>query len=1117
MKKVIFLILLTILSINYFYAQCFDMTNLRSPGVVCTYGSYSNPYKNVGVVDDGASASTSRHTVNTDVYATDPNVPSLKVVPTGESSSIRLGNWRTGSEAESVTFEYVVDVDNPILLLKYAAVMENPGHTPSAQPRLTLKVYDKNSALVNPDCMSFDFISSESLGWNSLDGGGLLWKDWTFIGVDLSSYIGQRLKIQITNYDCDHSGHYGYSYFHLSCKEKKIKSLICGAAEHTTFSAPAGFEYTWYYFNGNKRVEKGSGQTVTVPIDGTEYFCDIHQVGNSSCSYTLSAIANPRYPIAEFSIRQVSKCVDTLYLTNLSGVSMDGRVKNNPHENCDEAEWDLGDGRKLNDYDISKTPIAYAVGGMYTIKLTVKLTDGNCIDAYSKTVYVRGYEDVYEAEIEASICEGDYYFFGGERLTKEGVYYKVNMNRFGCDSTTKLLLTVRPSYLYEDTIYFCENEVYNYKGLNVVRAGTYYQRYISVLGCDSVYKLTAFTIPAPVVRDTVYICENDSFYLNGRFVKDRGIYIDTLKSVLGCDSICQTLLQHRPTFLFEEKATICKNETYLFQDVEYNKPGVYYHDYASVYGCDSIYKLTLDVLPSYLIPVYAEVCHDQKFYFRGRELSEPGIYYDSLYTELGCDSVYMLVLNKTPIYMIEDTVRICDGTYYNFRGVSVSLPGFYYDSLKTVSGCDSIYKLKLIVEPCFYFEEKAVICDNEYYDFRGQLVNKAGIYYDSLKTQFGCDSIYVLNLSVNKTYLMEEIVSICDYEKYYFRGTTYNQSGVYWDSLVTSVGCDSIYKLDLRVTPTFRDTIIDTICLGEQYNFRGHMLSQEGEYVDTLYNPATDSCEVVHLHLYTKSSTVITEVKTNDVCADDVIYEIYYKYHGSAPISYSIYYDDVAQTYGFKNVINRPFSEVIVDTIPQLYDDYIRPDYYNVRLEFNNGICDPSVNGYDFKLLVKYPSWIMEQNWNDVVAILNDSYNGGYLFDKYEWYVNDRLLDIYKGANLYLNDIHIGDKVFVVLTRSGENYSIPTCLIEIEDKSNNEITNYPILVSTSSNRQNMRSVNLNAGDRGSYVLYDILGHVIFSGEFSGGDNIDLVLPDMCGFYLLYLFTEQYGHRCVKLL
>ena len=118
MKRVILFILLIDLCVNYFYAQCFDMTNLNSKGVVCTYGTFSNPYKYTGVIDDGSNSANSRHTVNTDIYAKDPNVPALNVVPTGETSSIRLGNWLTGSQAESVTFEYIVDVENPILLLK---------------------------------------------------------------------------------------------------------------------------------------------------------------------------------------------------------------------------------------------------------------------------------------------------------------------------------------------------------------------------------------------------------------------------------------------------------------------------------------------------------------------------------------------------------------------------------------------------------------------------------------------------------------------------------------------------------------------------------------------------------------------------------------------------------------------------------------------------------------------------------------------------------------------------------------------------------------------------------------------------------------------------------------
>lgn len=475
-----------------------------------------------------------------------------------------------------------------------------------------------------------------------------------------------------------------------------------------------------------------------------------------------------------------------------------------------------------------------------------------------------------------------------------------------------------------------------------------------------------------------------------------------------------------------------------------------------------------------------------------------------------------MVLNRLPIYLIEDTVNICDGGVYNFRGRDISEPGFYYDSLKTISGCDSVYKLLLVVTPCFYDEYDATICDDEFYDFRGKLVNKAGVYYDSIKTEYGCDSIYRLNLHVNNTYLLEEIVSICDYEKYYFRGNLYNESGIYWDSLVTSHGCDSIYKLDLRVTPTYRDTIFDTICLGEEYNFRGHILKDIGSYVDTAYNPASDSCEVVHLHLQTKASTVITEVKTNEVCADDLLYEIQYKYHGTRPISYSIYYDDYAQAIGFKNVLNHPFSDTIFDTIPQLYDYYIKPDYYNVRLEFDNGICDPSINGYDFQLLVKYPSWVIEQNWNDVVAILNENYNGGYVFDKYEWYVNDRLLDVYTGANLYLNDIHFGDEVEVYLTREGESYSIPTCPIIIEDRSCYEQSEYPVLVSSTTLSEQNSRLYIKTNDDGYFALYDMYGRLIYEDSYRDGDNFEVQIPDVSGCYILYFNTKNNGSRYEKI-
>jgi hypothetical protein len=79
-----------------------------------------------------------------------------------------------------------------------------------------------------------------------------------------------------------------------------------------------------------------------------------------------------------------------------------------------------------------------------------------------------------------------------------------------------------------------------------------------------------------------------------------------------------------------------------------------------------------------------------------------------------------------------------------------------------------------------------------------------------------------------------------------------------------------------------------------------------------------------------------------------------------------------------------------------------------------------------------------------------------------------------------------------------------------------EDANYPVLVSTANSQQKTKSVILNASDKGTYVLYDILGHVILRDEFNSGDSIELLLPDVSSCYLLLLFTEQYGYKCIKL-
>ena len=65
-----------------------------------------------------------------------------------------------------------------------------------------------------------------------------------------------------------------------------------------------------------------------------------------------------------------------------------------------------------------------------------------------------------------------------------------------------------------------------------------------------------------------------------------------------------------------------------------------------------------------------------------------------------------------------------------------------------------------------------------------------GVYTDTLINSVGCDSIATLNLTINNSTTSSSSATTCD--SYNWNGTTYTSSGIYTDTLTNSVGCDSI-------------------------------------------------------------------------------------------------------------------------------------------------------------------------------------------------------------------------------------------------------------------------------------------------------------------------------------
>ena len=199
----------------------------------------------------------------------------------------------------------------------------------------------------------------------------------------------------------------------------------------------------------------------------------------------------------------------------------------------------------------------------------------------------------------------------------------------------------------------------------------------------------------------------------------------------------------------------------------------------------------------------------------------------------------------------------------------------------------------------------------------------------------------------------------------------------------------------------------------------------------------------------------------------------------------------------------------------QGHTNYVRPDYYTMRLVLDNGVCGTSRSD-SLKLLIKYPTWIIEQNWGDVVAPLKAELNGGYEFSQTEWYVNGVLQPNDGLAYLHSDKLRAGDQVVMMATRKGDNYAIPTCPLTITTPLPN--TNpYPILVYPTQAPRYAPNVTISAPLEGQFEVYSSTGLLIMSGEFGEGETL-VTLPSVSGIYFIRTTqgSETETHKVILL-
>ena len=756
-----------------------------------------------------------------------------------------------------------------------------------------------------------------------------------------------------------------------------------------------------------------------------------------------------------------------------------------------------GDSYFFNGENLTKEGIYVAVGSESSVCATsAVLNDAIKLEISSPTSI-----DVYD-----TICDAAAYNWEGESYTTSGVYTKVLTNQYGCDSTVTLHLIVSTSYDHKISDTICAGEVYSWDDVQYTTTGSYSRKYISMEGCDSIVTLNLTVAETYDIEFSDTICAGETYRWNSEKYTESGSYTQSFTTQYGCDSIVTLHLIVGDLYNMEWSDTICDGEVLVWNDSNYVKTGYYTQSFVSRYGCDSIVTLHLTVGDLYDVSIYDTICVGETYTWDGVKYTTTGVYPRMYRSRYGCDSLVTLHLTVGEKYDIEMFDTICENEVYVWNKVRYTESGSYTQEFTTVHGCDSIVTVHLFVAPIVYESYAEAICKDEPYYFGKNILTKPGVYVDTAVSMYGCDSITTLTLRVHEPYLIDQYIEACHNDTFMFRGMLIDEPGIYYDSMLTQHGCDSVYRLIYNKTPTYMFQEEDSICVGSTYNFRGMTLTKPGVYYDSL--STVSGCDSIYkLVLHNFSHSDVYSIEVADVCGDNQSLQLVAHYEGQRPEYYNIIYSKEANAQGFKNIIQVPFTTDTIEAPMPNATPYIHPDYYELTLQLGNYKCPKSVSEHTTDFLVRYPSWIIEQNWQDVVAVLNAQHNGGYTFENYEWYVNNQPASQNK-SYLYLPTLRVGDEVELHVMRQGEDYYVPTCsiIIEEQDAYNQD---HPTLATPAKVSRNNRQVSLEAQAASTqYCLYDIAGRCLLEGVCEYGQVQHFELPTVAGSYFLTMVDAE---------
>ena len=119
----------------------------------------------------------------------------------------------------------------------------------------------------------------------------------------------------------------------------------------------------------------------------------------------------------------------------------------------------------------------------------------------------------------------------------------------------------------------------------------------------------------------------------------------------------------------------------------------------------------------------------------------------------------------------------------------------YYDTLTTINGCDSIVGIHLFISDTTHSTYNINACDNYFWTLNNTTYQNSGIYINYSVTNIGCVHVDSLILNLSSSNSNSNIIE-CDS---FLNNSIYTNTGIHNSVFINNQGCDSLATLNLTI------------------------------------------------------------------------------------------------------------------------------------------------------------------------------------------------------------------------------------------------------------------------------------------------------------------------------